>query len=173
MPSRLCWLVLFVLLNCLPPSFAQRAQSRLSLVQMARSSGYAFAGTVTAISPVQATKPNEVPSVQITFHVDRAIRGVRRGQTLTIREWAGLWKSPQRYRVGQKLLLFLHRPSKLGLTSPVGGEPGRIPLDDRGGIVAGLGPLEDLDPELATPLRNRGRLQSGDLARRLRRALED
>jgi hypothetical protein len=33
------------------------------------------------------------------------------------------------YRVGERLMLFLHAPSKLGLTSPVGGSAGRFAID--------------------------------------------
>ena len=57
-----------------------------------RNSGYIFAGTVKSV--VQTSpRTNGVATVQISFHVDQAIRGVRTGQTLVIREWAGLWNS--------------------------------------------------------------------------------
>jgi hypothetical protein len=32
------------------------------------------------------------------------------------------------YRVGEEVLLFLHRPSEAGLTSPVGGPAGKVPI---------------------------------------------
>ena len=40
---------------------------------------------------------NDVATVQITFRVEQAMRGTRAGQILTIREWAGLWNSGERY----------------------------------------------------------------------------
>ena len=73
--------------------------------------------------------------MQVTFEVTEGIRGVRTGQTLVIREWAGLWESGARYRPGQRILLFLYRPSRLGLTSTVGGQMGRFPIDNKGQVM--------------------------------------
>ena len=100
---------------------------RLSHVRpLTKNSGYIFAGTVKSVERV-APKGNGVATVQITFHVEQAMRGARAGQMLTIREWAGLWESGERYRPGERVLLFLYPPSKLGLTSPVGGPAGGRP----------------------------------------------
>jgi hypothetical protein len=112
------------------------ASSALTLRQLTRSSGYIFAGTVTDIQ-VAASAPHKLATVRITFHIDQAIRGVRSGQSFTTREWAGLWESGERYRVGQRLLLFLYPPSKLGLTSPVGGSQGHFALNSQGEIILG------------------------------------
>jgi hypothetical protein len=46
-----------------------------------------------------------------------------------------LWTRGERYRVGQRLMLFLYAPSALGLTSPVGGRAGEFALDRDGRIV--------------------------------------
>jgi len=92
-------------------------------------SGYVFAGTVQAVMHISPTEATGIGSTEITFHVDRAIRGVENGQKLTVREWAGLWRSGEHYRVGERLLLFLYPPSKLGFTSPVGGPSGRFIVD--------------------------------------------
>jgi len=73
--------------------------------------------------------------VAITFRVEQAIRGVTPGDDLTISQWMGLWSSGQRYRVGDRLLLFLYPPSKLGLTSCVGGPMGRFALDPWGRVL--------------------------------------
>jgi hypothetical protein len=67
--------------------------------------------------------------------VERALRGIAAGEILTIHEWAGLWRNGERYHVGESVLLFLYPPSRLGLTSPVGGAIGRFPLDSQGRIV--------------------------------------
>jgi|HubBroStandDraft_6_1064221.scaffolds.fasta_scaffold66511_2 hypothetical protein len=104
-----------------------------NLRRMTRESGYIFAGTVTAVESV--TSSNRVPTTKITFHVNQAIRGVTNGQTLVIQEWAGLWESGEYYRLGEQVLLFLYRPSKLGLTSPVGGQQGRFKLDSNGTVT--------------------------------------
>jgi hypothetical protein len=63
------------------------------------------------------------------------MRGVSPGQKLTIHEWAGLWARGESYYVGERVLLFLYAPGKLGLTSPVAGALGRFALDSRGYIV--------------------------------------
>jgi hypothetical protein len=74
-------------------------------------------------------------STIVTFQVEHALRGAMAGQTLTIREWAGLWHRGERYRVGERVFLFLYPVSKLGFTSPVGGAVGRFAMDGRERIV--------------------------------------
>jgi hypothetical protein len=71
----------------------------------------------------------------VTFRVEQAIRGVQAGQTLMIRQWAGLSQAGQGYRVGDRVLLFLYPPSRLGLTSPVAGPMGRLNLDHSGQLL--------------------------------------
>ena len=63
------------------------------------------------------------------------MRGTSAGQNLTIHEWAGLWNRGERYRVGERVLLFLYSPSRLGLTSPVAGPIGRFAIKDAGEIL--------------------------------------
>jgi hypothetical protein len=74
------------------------------------------------------------------FRVDEAIRNVRRGQTVEINEWAGLWQSGERYRPGERVLLFLYPPSRLGLTSPVGNRAGRFAVN-RAGLITVKAPI--------------------------------
>jgi hypothetical protein len=69
------------------------------------------------------------------FRVDEAIRNVRRGQTVEINEWAGLWQSGERYHPGERVLLFFYPPSKLGLTSPVGNQAGRFAVSRAGSVT--------------------------------------
>jgi hypothetical protein len=106
-----------------------------SLRVLTRNSGYIFDGTVMSVERVAEVDGGSVGAVQITFRVEQAIRGVRSGQLLIIREWAGLWNSGERYRSGERLLLFLYSPSKLGLTSPVGGLLGRFAVDPGGNAI--------------------------------------
>jgi hypothetical protein len=67
--------------------------------------------------------------VVVTFHVDSAVRGCAAGETYVLREWAGLWSAGDaRYRVGQRLLMLLRAPNAAGISSPVGGRDGAIPI---------------------------------------------
>jgi hypothetical protein len=93
--------------------------------------------------------------MQVTLRVDQPIRGVQAHQSVTIREWIGLWTDGDRYRPGQRILLFLYGPSKLGLTSPVAGSFGRFDIDDNGEIVLEAARVSALaaDPVLKIPLR--------------------
>src|SRR5437660_7852226 len=101
--------------------------------QFTRNSGYIFSGTVLKIQRTTAGE-NAIAFTQVSFRVDQAIRGVRAGEILTIREWSGLWDSGERYRPGERVLLFLYPVSKLGFTSPVGGALGRFAVDHAGKI---------------------------------------
>jgi hypothetical protein len=105
-----------------------------NLPQVTHRAGLIFAGRVNSVTPIRATGTQQVESVQISFQVEQAVRGVRVGQTLTIREWVGLWSSGERYRVGERLMLFLYSPSPIGLTSPVGGAAGRYAIDEDGRV---------------------------------------
>lgn len=111
-----------------------------NLSNLTRSAGYIFSGTVMSVEQAALAEGNAVATVRITFRVDEAVRGVKAGQTLTIREWAGLWDAGEHYRPGQRIILFLYPPGRLGLTSAVGGPQGRFNLDRNGRIV--LPPLQ-------------------------------
>ncbi len=97
----------------------------VTIQQILRSSAMIFSGTVLNVK--HATAPGQAGAItQITFRIQDAIRGVHRGQVIEVREWGGLWNTGERYRPGETLLLFLYKPSKLGLTSPVGGAAGKF-----------------------------------------------
>ena len=140
--------------------------------QLLSNSGYIFAGTVLSVERIRSNGILDVPVVQVTFRVTQAIQGVRAGQDLTIREWAGLWASADRYRIGQQVMLFLYRPSRLGLTSPVGGDLGRFHTDAKGRIT--LTPLQGLSlvPTSGTkaPVRSPLRLTPQELVRMMKSA---
>jgi hypothetical protein len=90
-----------------------------------------FAGQVLAIR-----RPNG-GVVEVEFRVDQAIRGCTAGTPYILREWAGLWAGDnQRYRVGQRLLMLLHAPSAAGMSSPVGGLDGAIPIRQSSAAMA-------------------------------------
>jgi hypothetical protein len=100
---------------------------------LSRRAGMIFAGTVLAAAPppsaVDRPTPGQTPSIKLSFRVDEPIAGVERGQVLTIHEWAGAWSMHRPMSKGQHILIFLYPPSRLGLTSPVGGPRGQIALD--------------------------------------------
>ena len=124
-----------------------------------RNSGYIFSGTVKAVERVAPQREDSVAVMRITFRVEEPLRGVRKGQLLVIREWAGLWQSGERYRLGERVMLFLYPPSKLGLTSPVGGGAGRFRVDPQGNVIVpprkadrpGLGKGDRFSPKQRIP----------------------
>jgi len=122
--------------------------------KLSRRAGMIFAGTVVAASihsvtdgtaaaeriamgtNAAKTTSGTAPAVQFSFHVDEAIAGVERGQVLTIREWAGALARQRPMRLGEHFLIFVYPPSRLGLTSPVGGSLGQIALDASGNNIS-------------------------------------
>lgn len=106
-----------------------------TLRQLTQKSGFIFGGTVLSVHRIPSGTRAEMPTVLITFRVDQAIRGVKVKQTFALREWAGLWESGDRYRVGEHVLLFLYPFSRLGLSSPVSGSFGRFALDNQGRLM--------------------------------------
>jgi len=110
---------------------------RTGLKQMVYSAGIIFSGRVTFVGRADpASKRGGPAATTVTFQVEHAMLGTSTGHSLTIHEWAGLWaRGGDRYRVGERVFLFLYPPSKLGLTSPVAGAMGKFALDPRGRIL--------------------------------------
>jgi hypothetical protein len=146
-----------------------------TLVQLNRNSGYIFVGTVESVTRVEPTSPSSVATVRITFHVENAVRGVRRGQTLVIREWAGRWESGEHYRVGERTMLFLFPPGKLGLTSPVGGELGKFRVDSYGHVLLNREQVAAVsaNPALAAPQQGQSRMTWRQLSNGIRRVSQE
>lgn len=111
------------------------APQRPVFPELVRAAGIIFSGHVTSIGRVPSSNGQAPASTSVTFKVEHAMRGTSPGQSLTIHEWAGLWTSGERYRVGEHVLLFLYSPSKLGLTSPVAGAVGKFAMDSQGRIT--------------------------------------
>jgi len=128
--------VLALLLNAQTRStLSPRIPQVSELRQMTRHSGVIFAGRVLSVQHLRPRFSNEVPTMRVTFRVEKGIRGARTGSLFVLREWAALWNSGERYRVGERVLLFLYPPSKAGLTSPVAGARGRFPVDAKGQVI--------------------------------------
>jgi hypothetical protein len=97
--------------------------------QMLQNSATIFAGTVLAVEHSSHPSDGEGGITRIRFRVQNAIRGVRPGQVIEVREWGALWNTGERYSRGENVVLFLYPASKLGLTSPVAGAAGRFRVD--------------------------------------------
>jgi hypothetical protein len=92
-----------------------------ALRSLASRAGVVFVGRVTAIVPQGGV-------VEVRFAVEQPVLGAV-GATYSMREWAGLWAGGQpRYRVGQRAMFFLHAPGAAGLSSPVDGMEGVVPV---------------------------------------------
>ncbi|HEV3512076.1 MAG TPA: hypothetical protein VGS05_10265 [Candidatus Sulfotelmatobacter sp.] len=158
----------------LPPPIAPHLPIRptgFGFSDLVRASGMIFSGTVTAIERRPANSSEALATVAITFHIDQALRGARAGQNVTISQWVGLWSSGQRYRVGERVLLFLYPRSKLGLTSCVAGTIGRFQVDAWGRVLLSAQHLSALrtDPVLG----GKSRLRFSDFALAVRQAGEE
>ncbi|HTR23933.1 MAG TPA: hypothetical protein VMI10_08100 [Terriglobales bacterium] len=139
--------------------------------RLSRRAGMIFAGTVLrAEQPVRCgNKPNSsdeacpvsrvaaIPSssfAELRFRIDLPIAGVEAGKILTIHEWAGAQDRHRPLRPGDRVLLFLYPPSRLGLTSPVGGLQGQIRLDSTGQQIQQHSPLSPITlTQLARAIR--------------------
>jgi hypothetical protein len=118
---------------------------------LSRAAGMVFAGTVLGAAQ-PATQNQAIPMIEVKFRVDRAIAGVHQGEVLTIREWADAWSRQRELRPGQRVLLFMYPPSRLGLTSPVGGPLGQIALSGNGDSVAPPAQVPAVSPTSALPV---------------------
>ncbi len=92
------------------------------LMQLAGHAAVIFSGQVLAVTPSAGV-------VDIRFHVENSIRNCPQNGDYVLREWAGLWTAhPDRYRIGQHVLLFLTARNSAGLSAPVDGSDGIVPL---------------------------------------------
>jgi hypothetical protein len=138
---------------------------------LVRAAGIIFSGTVIRVEPRTRASGQTLATVAITFHVENAVRGSTTGRELTVYEWAALWSSGQRYRVGERLFVFLYPRSKLGLTSSVAGPIGRFVVDTRGTVA--------LSPQHISLLRGnpvlggKSRVSLSDFALAVREAHEE
>ncbi len=116
------------------------------LQSLATRASVAFAGQVVSIARRGGV-------VEIAIRVEQSVLGSPAG-TYRLREWAGLWPEGQfRYTVGERALFLLHAAGGAGLSSPVNGAEGVIPL-----VVQGVNapPLLDIRRVAASVLRSPG-----------------
>jgi hypothetical protein len=117
------------------------APGRNGLPQIVNAAGIIFSGRVTAVAAARGSvvsSPGQSTAwTAVTFQVEYGLRGTTPGRSLTIHEWSGLssGRHKENYRVGERVFLFLYPPSRLGFTSPVGGEAGRFAIDPQGNVA--------------------------------------
>ena len=105
-----------------PTSTAVPADVSAVLVDLASRAAVIFTGQVLAITPSAGV-------VDIRFQIDNPIRNCPQNGDYVVREWAGLWTAhPNRYRVGQRVLLFLTARGTAGMSAPVDVNDGIVPL---------------------------------------------
>jgi len=93
---------------------------------LARHAAIIFSGRVTDVSHIVPESGAAEPCLQITFAVENGVQGAQTGGQFRLMEWPGRWQAGERYRIGERYLLFLYARNAAGLTSPVGGSAGRF-----------------------------------------------
>ena len=107
--------------------------------------GVIFVGEVEKIRPTGGV-------MEIIFGIQQRVVGDL-GDTYILREWAGRWAAGQQhYRVGQRAMIFLNAPNAAGLSSPVDGMAGVIPLIPMGADAEPLLDVRALSTELQRPV---------------------
>ncbi|HUV12000.1 MAG TPA: hypothetical protein VMY18_00085 [Acidobacteriota bacterium] len=108
-----------------------------NLSEMVASADRVFYGQ--CLSAETGTEPSTGLQVRFyRFRVLDGLKGVGPGETLIVRQVAGAAGGPLsvpgmvQYQKGQRVLLFLHKDSRLGLTSPVGMNQGLFRAKRRG-----------------------------------------
>ena len=136
-------LLLFSLAFVFLPVIAHASRMRpVNLEEMVRLSGRIVAGRCVDVRVEQDARAGAITVV--TLQVDRAVKG-KADRKVEFRLAGGLGPGGRpevigmpRFVVGEEVILFLHRESRLGLTSPVGLGQGKFVLrpDGRGGRAA-------------------------------------
>jgi hypothetical protein len=104
-----------------PPTEAPAADVPSVMRSLASRAGVIFVGQVEKIQPNGGV-------MDIVFSVQRRVSG-ELGDTYTLREWSGRWSGgQQRYHVGERAMIFLYPPNAAGISSPVDGMAGVVPL---------------------------------------------
>ena len=105
-----------------------------ALLEMAGAASVIFTGRVETV-----TRNDAAGFVDVGFRIETAVRGCPQAGVYVLREWAGLWAGGvERYLVGQRLLMLLPARGPSGMSAPVGGMDGAIPI-----VGTGAEPLLD------------------------------
>jgi len=139
--SRMSWLGVVLLWALAPaPVRADFIVRQVNLTYLTQRADVIVQGRVVEARYEGMPNYPHIPTVLVTLQVERMLRGPETAR-YTFRQF--LLSSRRRggkdaYRVGQRLLLFLPSPSRVGLSSPIGQEQGRFHIlqDARGREVA-------------------------------------
>ena len=104
-----------------------------ALEEISRQAGRILVGTVVDVHLAGGGRPVDWPDgermMEITLQAEDCVRGCAPGQRFVLREWASLWRGqPHRYRVGQRAVWMLYPQSTSGVSSPVCGMLGVLPI---------------------------------------------
>jgi hypothetical protein len=157
--ARPAWVGLLLWASVAAPAAADRMRP-VSLAEMARSAGTIVVGGVTEVRVGPHPQHPRVMVTYVTLRVQDAWKGSP-GRTLTFMQFGDASGAPLHaaapgqvrglrfpgmptYAEGEEVLLFLRRPSRAGLTSPVGGRAGKIAVRRSGAGRATLegGPID-------------------------------
>jgi hypothetical protein len=124
-PHRVRWGWLLLAALCAGSAAAQVSTAASAELQsMAGHAAVVFTGQVVDIA-----RNDPAGFVDIRFHIERSIRGAPKSGSYVLREWAGLWiGNPDRYHVGERRLMLLPARGPAGMSCPIGGTDGAIPL---------------------------------------------
>ena len=142
------------LVDGVPPYSSPASSNEGVLLEMANRAHVIFVGTVTAVK-----KPSDDllrggsagAAVEVDFQVERSVRGVAAGSVYAMREWAGMWRDNPRFVPGQRLLMLLHAPGPGGLSSPVDGLDGAVPIRGGGLPTTAVVSSRNTRPEVENP----------------------
>ena len=123
------------------PAGTVPAEAQAELTSMVARAGVIFAGHVLGIARSEGF-------VDVTFRIDEPVRGCNKLGVYVLREWAGLWSGEAaRYRVGERLVMLLAARGPSGMSAPVGGDEGIIPIaataSEPLADASGIAPAED------------------------------
>ena len=148
-PAGSVWLVVVLaLLACAAPAHAQFLVRQVNLAELTQRADIIVEGRVVEVRYEGHPDYPNLATVFVALEVNRLLRGAATAR-ITFREFIpglGRGRGKYGYAVGQHLLLFLPRPSRYGLSSPLGAGQGlfRVTRDREG------------RPWVANALGNRG-----------------
>lgn len=146
MKTKFRELILVASLGCLAGGLYATSVRTVNLGEMVGYADRVFYGRCLEAAPAESKAGFAV--VEYTFEVLEGIKGTAGSETVTFRQVQSGGKGQMgipgmpAYRPGQKLVLFLHGDSELGLTSPVGFMQGVFQVRHDGDalkVVNGLG----------------------------------
>jgi len=120
--------------QCAPCETVHQAVKVPGLQRLARHSGLILSGAVLRVQHLDPAGAGGPAITQTTFRVQQAIRECAPDKLMfTSGVGCGRWGNA--ISQGEQVVLFLYPASRLGLTSPVGGEMGRFQVNKAGRVL--------------------------------------